>query len=102
MEQTGKLDAKTRALIRLGAALGTGEIGAIHWYIREAGIAGATPFEIRQAINAVVPVVGLAVRATALSWMTQTAAVTHPGYYISQNKRAPSQGTLRVLRAGGT
>lgn len=85
MDQTGELDAKTRALIRLGAALGAGETGAIHWYIRMASEAGATQSEIRQAINSVVPIVGLSSNAKVLTWVRQVSVTPLPTYFVFPN-----------------
>jgi 4-carboxymuconolactone decarboxylase len=57
----GGLDAKTRALVRLGALLALGAAPvSYHWNVGAALDAGATPEEILGILIAVAPISGIA------------------------------------------
>jgi AhpD family alkylhydroperoxidase len=65
----GPLNAKTRALIKLGISTGARLEGAVHSHVRKAVAVGATPEEIRHAVLLALPTVGLPSMMAALSWV---------------------------------
>ena len=65
----GPLDAKTRALVKLGMSIGAGMEGAAHSHTRKALAAGATPEEIRHAAVQAVTTLGFPTMMTGLSWV---------------------------------
>lgn len=54
----GPLDEKTRALIKLGIAIGSGQDGATHSHARKALEAGASPDELRHACLQALTTIG--------------------------------------------
>lgn len=65
----GPLDAKTRALVKLGISTGARLEGAVHSHVRKALSAGVTPEEMRQAVLLSLPTIGLPSMMAALSWL---------------------------------
>ena len=65
----GPLDAKTRALVKLGISTGARLEGAVHSHVRKALACGATPEEIRHAVLLALPTLGLPSMMAAFSWV---------------------------------
>ena len=65
----GPLDQKTRALVRLGIAIGRQHEGAVHSHARKALEAGATEKEIQHAAILATTTVGFPAMMAALSWV---------------------------------
>lgn len=65
----GPLDAKTRALIKLGMAIGSGSEGAAHSQTRKALESGATAEEIRHAVMQAATTLGFPQMMAGLSWV---------------------------------
>lgn len=65
----GPLDAKCRALIKLGMSIGGGMEGASHSQTRKALEAGATPDEIRHAVLQATTTLGFPQMMTGLAWV---------------------------------
>ena len=66
--ESGPLDEKTRALVRLGIAVGRHHEGAVHSHTRKALEAGATEKEIRHAVILSTTTIGFPAMMAALSW----------------------------------
>ena len=64
----GPLDARSRALVKLGISAGARLEGALHSHVRKALAAGCTPAEIRHALLLAMPTLGLPATMAALSW----------------------------------
>ncbi len=65
----GPLDAKTRALVKLGMAIGMRHEGATHSQVRKAIEAGATPEEVRHAALLGVTTMGFPCTVAPMSWV---------------------------------
>ncbi len=65
----GPLDARTRALIKLGISAGARLEGAVHSHARKALEAGVKPEEMRHAVILALPTIGLPSMMAALSWI---------------------------------
>lgn len=65
----GPLDAKTRALIKLGMSIGAQLEGASHSQTRKALEAGATPEEIRHAVLQATSTLGFPLMMAGLAWV---------------------------------
>ncbi|RYG26701.1 carboxymuconolactone decarboxylase family protein [bacterium] len=65
----GPLDAKTRALIKLGVCIGAGLEGGAHSQARKALEAGATPDELRHAALQATTTVGFPTMMRGFSWV---------------------------------
>lgn len=65
----GPLDAKTRALVKLGMSLGAGMEGAAHSQARKAMEAGATADELRHAVLQATTTLGFPAMMRGLSWI---------------------------------
>jgi alkylhydroperoxidase/carboxymuconolactone decarboxylase family protein YurZ len=65
----GPLDGKTRALVKLGMAIGAGLEGATHSQTRKAIEAGATPEEIRHAVLQGTTTLGFPRMMAGLAWV---------------------------------
>ena len=63
----GPLDPKTRALVKLGIAVGSQLEGALHSHTRRAVEAGCTPSEIRQVVLLSTTTLGFPAMMKALS-----------------------------------
>jgi 4-carboxymuconolactone decarboxylase len=70
----GPLNEKTRALIKLGIAIGAGLEGGVHSHARRARACGATAQEIRQAALLAISTVGFPPAMAALSWVDDILA----------------------------
>lgn len=64
----GPLDAKVRALVKIGISIGSRQEGATRSHVRKAMEAGATPEEIRHAILQATTTVGFPNMMAGLSW----------------------------------
>ncbi len=67
--EAGPLDAKTRALAKLGIATGAWREGAVHSHTRRALAAGCTPDEIRHVILLATTTLGFPSMMAALTWV---------------------------------
>jgi len=65
----GPLDEKTRALVKLGMAVGRQMEGATHAHVRQAVRAGATAEEIRHVVLLAVTTLGFPPMMTARTWV---------------------------------
>lgn len=65
----GPLDARTIALVKLGAAIGAGLEGGAHSQVRKALEAGCTREEILHATLVLTPTLGFAAMMRARSWV---------------------------------
>lgn len=65
----GPLDAKTRALVKLGISTGARLEGAVHSHVRKALEAGVTKEELRHVALLALPTIGLPSMMAALSWI---------------------------------
>src|SRR5579871_6027599 len=72
----GPLDAKTRALVKLGIALGAGLEGASHSQARKAMDAGATADELRHAALQALTTLGFPAMMRGLVWVEEVAGPT--------------------------
>ena len=66
---SGPLDAKTRALVKLGIALGSAQEGATHSHTRKALEAGATADELRHAALQALTTIGFPNMMRGLAWI---------------------------------
>lgn len=69
--QAGALDAKTRRLVKLGIAIGTGWEGAVHAQVRNAMAEGLTAAEVRHVILLGLTTIGFPASMAALSWANE-------------------------------
>lgn len=69
VKKVGPLNPKTRALIKLGIAVGLKHEGAVHSHTRKSLEAGATAEEIRQAVVISLTTIGFPSMMAALSWV---------------------------------
>ena len=74
--ESGPLDSKSRALIKLGVCIGAGLEGGAHSQARKALEAGATPDELRHAALQSLTTVGFPTMMRGLSWVEDVLA-TH-------------------------
>ncbi len=65
----GPLDPKTRALVKLGLAIGGQMEGAVHSHTRRALEAGCTAAEIRHAVVLATTTLGFPSMMKCLSWV---------------------------------
>lgn len=66
--RAGPLDARTRRLVKVGIAAGSGSEGAVHSAVRNALAAGVSRDEIRHAILLSITTIGFPNGQAALSW----------------------------------
>ncbi len=64
-----KLDAKTRALIKLAISTGAGLEGAVHSHTRKALEVGVSKEELKEIAILAIPTIGLPPSMAALSWI---------------------------------
>ena len=69
VHESGPLDDKTRALIKLAISTGAKLEGAVHSHARKALKAGCTPEEITQTVMMALPTLGLPSTMAAWSWI---------------------------------
>jgi 4-carboxymuconolactone decarboxylase len=74
VHQAGPLDEKTRALVKLGIAIGDQSEGATHAHTHKALDAGATSEEIRQVVFLSMPTIGFPNMMAALTWVDDVLA----------------------------
>jgi 4-carboxymuconolactone decarboxylase len=67
--EAGPLDAKTRALVKLGIATGAWREGAVHSHTRRALAAGCSPDEIRHVVLLATTTLGFPSMMAALTWV---------------------------------
>jgi alkylhydroperoxidase/carboxymuconolactone decarboxylase family protein YurZ len=67
-QESGPLDRKTRALVKLAIAVGAWREGAVHSHTRRALEAGCTPADIRHAILLATTTLGFPSMMAALTW----------------------------------
>ena len=72
VDQMGALDAKTRALVKVGICLGAGLESALRSHVRRATESGATESEIEQAILLGMSTCGFPRTVAAWQWAQQT------------------------------
>ena len=65
----GGLDGKTRALVKLGIAVGAQLEGAVHSHVRRSLEAGATIDECRHVVLLATTTIGFPSMMAALSWV---------------------------------
>jgi alkylhydroperoxidase/carboxymuconolactone decarboxylase family protein YurZ len=70
----GPLDEKTRALVKLGIAIGSRQEGAVHAQVRKAAAIGLRPDALRHAAFLAMPTIGFPAAMAALSWIDDLAA----------------------------
>lgn len=68
----GPLEPKTRELVKLALAIGSGLEGATHAHARAAGSVGATPDEIRHVAILAVTALGFPASMRAMTWVNDT------------------------------
>ena len=68
ISSSGPLDAKARALVKLGIAVGAKMEGAVNSHTRKALEAGASSEEIRHAILQATTTIGFPAMMAGLSW----------------------------------
>jgi alkylhydroperoxidase/carboxymuconolactone decarboxylase family protein YurZ len=67
--EAGPLDARTRALVKLGIATGSGREGAVHSHARRALAAGCAPDEIRHVVLLAATTLGFPGMMAAMTWV---------------------------------
>jgi len=75
--EAGPLDAKARALVKLGLAIGARLEGAVHSHARRARDAGITAAEIGHVVALAAPTLGLPTTVAAHTWVRD--ALKRPG-----------------------
>lgn len=69
--EAGPLDAKARALVKLGLAIGARLEGAVHSHARRAREAGVTADEISHVVALAAPTLGLPTTVAAYTWVRE-------------------------------
>jgi alkylhydroperoxidase/carboxymuconolactone decarboxylase family protein YurZ len=64
----GPLDAKTRRLVKLALAIGSGSEGALHSHVRRGMAEGVAAEEMRHVILLAIPTLGLPAAVRAMTW----------------------------------
>jgi len=72
----GPLDEKTRALVKLGMAVGRQMEGATHAHVRLALRSGATPDEIRHVVLLTVTTLGFPTMIMVRSWIEEALSTS--------------------------
>ncbi|MFQ5876218.1 MAG: carboxymuconolactone decarboxylase family protein [Acidobacteriota bacterium] len=72
-QDAGPLDAKARALVKLGIAVGTRHEGAVHSHTRRSLEAGASIEECRHVALLATTTIGFPAMMAALSWIEDLA-----------------------------
>ena len=68
-QQAGPLDVRTRALVKLGIAVGSWREGAVHSHTRRALEAGCTAEEIRHVVLLACTTLGFPSMMAAMTWV---------------------------------
>ena len=74
--EAGPLDARARALVKLGLAIGARLEGAVHSHARRAREAGVTVAEIRHVVSLAAPTLGLPATVAAYTWVREALGGT--------------------------
>ncbi len=69
VHQSGPLDEKTRALLKVAVSIGARLEGAVHSHIRKAMAVGVTVPELQHVAVLSLPTIGLPTMMAALSWI---------------------------------
>lgn len=69
VHRAGPLDEKSRILVKLGAAIGFQQEGAVHSQVRKAVEADITPEEIRHTVLMAMTTIGFPATMAALTWV---------------------------------
>jgi 4-carboxymuconolactone decarboxylase len=75
----GPLDEGTRALVKLGLAIGGRLEGAVHAHTRRAVAAGATAEQIRHVVALAAPTLGFPTTVAASTWVEEVLAARRRG-----------------------
>ena len=67
--EAGPLDARTRRLVKLALAVGSGSEGAVHSHMRRALDEGIEPAALKQVAMLAIPTLGLPGGVAALTWI---------------------------------
>lgn len=67
--EAGPLDERTRRLVKLALAVGTGSEGAVHSQTRRAVTEGFSADELRHVAFLAIPTLGFAKAVAALTWI---------------------------------
>ncbi|EWG98636.1 carboxymuconolactone decarboxylase family protein [Halomonas sp. BC04] len=67
--EAGPLDARTRRLVKLALAVGSGSEGAVHSHMRRARDEGIEPEALKQVAMLAIPTLGLPSGVAALTWI---------------------------------
>lgn len=67
--ESGTLDARTRRLLKLALAVGSGSEGAVHSHVRQAREEGIADAEIRQVVLLAITTLGFPAAMAAYSWV---------------------------------
>lgn len=73
-QEAGPLPKKTRALVKLGIALGARLEGAVHSHARRALEADCAPDEIRHVVLLATTTIGFPAMMSAMSWVDDVLA----------------------------
>ncbi|MDP6449183.1 MAG: carboxymuconolactone decarboxylase family protein [Lentisphaeria bacterium] len=74
VHQSGPLDDRTRALVKLAISTGARLEGAAHSHVRKAIEAGATVEELRHVVLLALPTIGLPSMMAAMTWIDDVLA----------------------------
>ncbi len=72
--ESGKLDARTRRLLKLALAVGAGSEGAVHSHARQAREEGIADGDIRQVVLLAITTLGFPAAMAAYSWVNDILA----------------------------
>jgi alkylhydroperoxidase/carboxymuconolactone decarboxylase family protein YurZ len=72
-QKAGPLESRTRALVKLGIAVGARHEGAVHSHARRSLEAGASIEEVRHVVLLATTTIGLPGMMAALSWVEDVA-----------------------------
>jgi len=67
--EEGPLDTRTRRLVKLALAIGSGSEGAVHSHVRRALAEDVTPAELNHVMLLAIPLLGLPAAAKAMTWI---------------------------------
>jgi len=69
VHQSGPLNERTRALIKLAISTGAGMEGAVHSHTRKAIDAGCSKEEIKHTVMLALPTIGFPATMAVMSWV---------------------------------
>ena len=67
--EAGKLDARTRRLVKLALAVGAGSEGAVHSHVRQARDERIADADVRQVVLLAITTLGFPAAMAAYSWV---------------------------------